>query len=123
MSKETEAGCGAVGAPVEPTVRPLLWIVRHRDDAPDSTGAIYRQWRDAVQHAALFERDAVSIVALGDIDAAVAAERERCARAARAAIHSIPAEHRVSAEILIHATDAAIGWPNASLSGGRRPSA
>lgn len=26
MSKETEAGCGAVGAPVEPSVRPAAWI-------------------------------------------------------------------------------------------------
>ena len=43
---------------------------------------------------------------------AVAKERERCARAARAAIFSIPADIRMSADIMIHATDLAIGWPN-----------
>lgn len=54
---------------------------------------------------------------IADRATAVAAERERCARAARDAIHSVPAEMRFSADIMIHATDAAIGWPNAELTG------
>ena len=56
-----------------------------------------------------------------DTQTAVAAERERCARAARAAIFSIPADIRMSADILIHATDVAIGWPNAPITKPNHP--
>ena len=49
------------------------------------------------------------------VAAAVAAERERCTKAVHEAIFATPGRQRLSAEILIRATDAAIGMPNVAL--------
>lgn len=76
MSKETEAGCGAVGAPVEPSVRPRAWLTSE-PDGNDGDGS-YGGMREGVELGA--ERPDYGtepLVTLAQAEAMVAAERER----------------------------------------------
>ena len=58
----------------------VVWTVFHRDDTPDTLPKLYGSRGDAEKHAAQFAPGVARVVALGDVDAAVAAERERCNR-------------------------------------------
>ena len=68
-------------------------------------------WLDASLVPGLLVRDGEAgfLAGYAAAAAAVAAERERCAKAVREAIFATPGRQRLSADILVRATDAAIG--------------
>ena len=70
------------------------------DDAADEIERLHAEVDSWSQQASDRAQDALDLVA---------AERERCAKAVREAIFATPGRQRLSADILIRATDAAIG--------------
>lgn len=110
MNKETEAGCGAAGAPVERPVRPCAWI------APTPLESL-RSGSPRVRVTTELRRapddDDVPLYDQAALDAAVAAERERWralleARAAgceRAAENTEDPKFDAMARVLMSARD------------------
>lgn len=81
MSKETEASRGAVAAPVEPTVRPLVAALRAYQQA-DADGVMVLVSRQACEEAAAeIERlDAWAVAYYRETRTALLKERESIAR-------------------------------------------
>lgn len=84
--------------------RPIATVIR-RGAAPFGPATVLSRWEPGAEDLPVGEHVLYGQAAL---DAAVALERERCLRAAKTAVHSVPAERRFSADLLIHALDTAL---------------